>query len=82
MHPETAGVPARIVVATRCVLEPLVAAHAQEMFGVLSDPAIYEFENQPPVSEEWLASRFRRLESRRSTERGGSWKRPRDSGSV
>ena len=28
------------------MLEPLTAAHAHEMFAVLSDPAIYEFENQ------------------------------------
>jgi len=34
------------------------------MFGVLSDPAIYEFENAPPESEEWLTKRYERLESR------------------
>jgi RimJ/RimL family protein N-acetyltransferase len=63
----------RTVIATQCVLEPLVAAHAQEMFSVLSDPAIYEFENQPPISEEWLANRFERLESRRSTDGTELW---------
>ncbi|WP_255420698.1 hypothetical protein [Paucibacter sp. KBW04] len=31
-------------------LEPQTAAHAQEMFSVLSDPRIYEFENSPPSS--------------------------------
>lgn len=38
----------RTIEASRCVLEPQVAAHACEMFSVLSDPAIYEFENEPP----------------------------------
>lgn len=34
------------------------------MFAVLSDPAIYAFENAPPISEEWLKNRYVRLESR------------------
>lgn len=42
-------------------LEPLQAAHADAMFEVLSDPAIYEFENAPPPSREWLQSRYQRL---------------------
>lgn len=48
-------------------------AHAQEMFAVLSDPAIYEFENAPPESEAWLAQRFARLESRASADGGERW---------
>jgi len=36
------------------------------MFSVLTDPAIYEFENGPPPSEEWLVERFGRLEHRAS----------------
>ena len=63
----------RIVVATGCILEPLRATHAHEMFSVLSDPAIYEFENQPPASEEWLARRFQRLESRCSSDGTELW---------
>lgn len=46
------------------------------MFRVLADPAIYEFENEPPRSQEWLAERYRRLESRGSadgTERWLNW---------
>jgi RimJ/RimL family protein N-acetyltransferase len=54
----------RNIHASRCTLEPLVRAHAREMFPVLSDPAIYEFENAPPPTEEWLAKRYDRLESR------------------
>jgi [ribosomal protein S5]-alanine N-acetyltransferase len=54
-------------------LEPQVAAHADEMFVVLSDAAIYEHENQPPVSPEWLRSRFTRLETRRSADGEEQW---------
>jgi RimJ/RimL family protein N-acetyltransferase len=58
---------------TRCTLEPLVAAHAPEMFRVLSDPAIYEFENEPPKSEEWLTRRYELLESRVSPDGAEKW---------
>ena len=61
------------IAASRCVLEPQVAAHAHEMFAVLSDPAIYEFENGPPVSEEWLRKRYERLESRGSGDGTQQW---------
>lgn len=61
------------VVATVCVLEPLVAAHAEEMFEVLSDPAIYEFENEPPASVDVLRDRYRRLEARRSSDGRQVW---------
>lgn len=59
--------------ATQCILEPQVEAHAREMFEVLSDPAIYEFENEAPPSIEWLAHRFKRLESRKSTDGTEQW---------
>jgi [ribosomal protein S5]-alanine N-acetyltransferase len=55
------------------VLEPQVAAHAAEMFVVLSDPAIYEFENSPPESLAWLERRFARLETRASADGGEHW---------
>src|SRR5438132_522309 len=42
-------------------LEPQTAAHAEEMFAVLSDPAIYEHENEPPPTLEWLRARFAQL---------------------
>jgi len=57
----------------RLVLEPQVAMHADEMFAVLSDPAIYEFENEPPVSLEWLRVRFARLETRVSGDGRERW---------
>ena len=63
----------RTIEASRCTLEPQVVAHAPEMFGVLSDPAIYEFENQPPPSESWLAERYARLECRASSDGSQLW---------
>ncbi|HUH91535.1 MAG TPA: GNAT family N-acetyltransferase [Casimicrobiaceae bacterium] len=56
----------RTLATDRLTLEPQTAEHAEEMFAVLSDPAIYEYENQPPPSLAWLRKRFARLESRRS----------------
>ncbi len=43
------------------------------MFRVLSDPAIYEYENAPPESREWLLERFERLESRLSPDGQEQW---------
>lgn len=54
-------------------LEPQVAAHAEEMFQVLSDPALYEFEDQPPPSIDWLRERFTKLESRHSGDGQEQW---------
>jgi RimJ/RimL family protein N-acetyltransferase len=63
----------RVVEATGLRLEPQVEAHAAEMFRVLSDPAIYEYENAPPESQEWLRARFARLESRQSGDGSELW---------
>ncbi len=54
-------------------LEPQTRDHAEEMFVVLGDPAIYEFENEPPTSKLWLAERFAKLESRRSADGRERW---------
>jgi len=54
-------------------LEPQMASHAEEMFGVLSDPAIYEYENSPPVSVDALRARYTKLESRRSGDGREQW---------
>ena len=54
-------------------LEPQVAAHAEEMFAVLSDPAIYAYENTPPASVDRLRARFEKLESRRSDDGSEQW---------
>ncbi len=47
--------------------------HAAELFSVLSDPAIYEFENQPPRSLEWLRDRYQKLEQRESPDGHEKW---------
>jgi RimJ/RimL family protein N-acetyltransferase len=61
------------VIGGGLVLEPQTAAHAVEMFEVLSDPALYEFENSPPASAAWLADRFEQLESRLSPDGSEQW---------
>lgn len=63
----------RVIETAALTLEPQVAAHAEEMFKVLGDPAIYEHENEPPPSVEWLRSRFARLESRLSADGREQW---------
>jgi [ribosomal protein S5]-alanine N-acetyltransferase len=63
----------RAVVTDSLTLEPQTAAHAEEMFAILSDPAIYEYENEPPPSPEWLHVRFRKLETRRSGDGQEQW---------
>ncbi len=63
----------RVIETGSLTLEPQTAAHAEEMFAVLSDPAIYEYENQPPPSLEWLRTRFTKLESRLSANGWEQW---------
>ena len=63
----------RALVADGIILEPQMSAHAQAMFQVLSDPLIYEYENAPPASLEWLQTRFSKLESRCSPDGSESW---------
>lgn len=63
----------RAIDAGLLTLEPQTSAHAEQMFVVLSDPAIYEYENQAPPSLEWLRERFVRLESRCSPDGRERW---------
>ena len=63
----------RTIKTATLTLEPQVAAHAEAMFAVLSDPAIYEFENAPPSSLEWLRTRFTKLETRQSADGQEQW---------
>jgi [ribosomal protein S5]-alanine N-acetyltransferase len=65
--------PMRHIDAGSLRLEPQCAAHADEMFRVLSDPAIYEFENEAPPSAEWVRERFTKLESRSSPDGREQW---------
>lgn len=63
----------RTIGAPPLVLEPLSVGHAQEMFSVLRDPAIYEFENEPPASEEALSERYAALARGRSPDDREIW---------
>lgn len=63
----------RVVEAEGLTLEPQTAAHAEAMFAILSDPAIYEHENAPPPSLEWLRARFTKLESNLSANGEEQW---------
>jgi RimJ/RimL family protein N-acetyltransferase len=63
----------RVIEAPGMTLEPQAVAHVDEMFAVLNDPAIYEYENEPPPSIEWLRTRFTKLESRRSPDGTEAW---------
>ena len=55
-------------------LEPLVAAHAEEMFAPLSSSAIYDYTHgQPPLSAATLRERYVRLEAGRSADGRQQW---------
>jgi [ribosomal protein S5]-alanine N-acetyltransferase len=61
------------IITPHLTLEPQTAAHAPEMFVILSDPALYEYENQAPLSVAGLQERFLRLESRQSGDGSEQW---------
>ena len=63
----------RTLATARTTLEPQLASHATEMFVVLQDPRIYEYENDPPASEAWLRERYSKLETRRSGDGTEHW---------
>ena len=63
----------RTIRTEHVALEPQSASHADAMFAVLSDPVIYEYENEPPRSLEWLRERFTKLETRRSADGTEHW---------
>lgn len=57
----------------RLRLEPQQARHADEMFLVLADPALYQYENAPPHSAAVLRERYARLEARCSPDGAEQW---------
>ena len=63
----------RSIATARLTLEPQVTEHAEEMFALLQDPAIYQYENEPPASIDGLRQRFARLESRTSADGRELW---------
>lgn len=64
----------RTLSTDRCTLETLREANAAAMLRVLANPAIDEFENATPPSPQWLAQRYRRLESRGSPYGSQHWR--------
>ncbi|MEO5881343.1 MAG: GNAT family N-acetyltransferase [Caldimonas sp.] len=64
----------RMLEAEGLVLEPLVAAHAEAMFALLSDPALYRYiDEAPPPDVEQLRARYARLERRASPDGRQRW---------
>lgn len=63
----------RVIETEALTLEPQTAEHAEAMFAVLSDQAIYEFENEPPKSLETLRERYTKLETRKSGDGQEGW---------
>ena len=60
--------------SSRMILEPLVEAHADEMFHELQNARLYTFVPQdPPASLGALRTRHTRLESRQSADRREAW---------
>jgi [ribosomal protein S5]-alanine N-acetyltransferase len=72
-RPTVANPAMRTIETARLTLEPQVAEHAEAMFAVLGDPAIYTFENAPPASLEALCQRFAALALRRSPDGREQW---------
>jgi RimJ/RimL family protein N-acetyltransferase len=63
----------RLIATPRLELDPQLAEHADEMFLLLQDPALYRYENEAPRSVERLRERFARLESRMSGDGTEAW---------
>src|SRR5205807_453431 len=59
---------------TRLLLEPLVAAYAPDLFPLLQDDRLYTYiPQEPPLSVDALAARYRRLAARRSPDGQHIW---------
>ena len=55
-------------------LEPLCVSHAEAMFDLLCDQALYRYlDYEPPPSLEYLRDRYARLQSRRSPDGKEAW---------
>jgi len=66
--------PEAILETSRLLLEPLHPSHALALYEPLQSHAIYEFlPENPPTSLEALATRYRRLSSRRSPDGQEAW---------
>jgi RimJ/RimL family protein N-acetyltransferase len=63
----------RMIATRRLEIHPQLAEHADEMFVLLQDPALYHYENEAPRSVERLRERFARLETRMSADGTEAW---------
>jgi [ribosomal protein S5]-alanine N-acetyltransferase len=62
------------IVTPTLTLEPLLASHAEEMFGLLSDDKIYRYlDYAAPASTDYLRGVYQRLQSRRSPDARQRW---------
>lgn len=62
------------IAAGSLVLEPLIVAHAEAMFELLSDPELHRYlDHPPPPSIEHLRGVYARLESRQSPDGRQRW---------
>jgi RimJ/RimL family protein N-acetyltransferase len=63
----------RTLSTERFTLEPLLPEHAPAMFVVLGDPALYEFEHEPPLSAQDLREHYADLAMRGSPNGRERW---------
>lgn len=64
----------RLHVTARLTIEPLVAAHADELFPLLTPAELHRFTpRRPPASRDALRERYQRLSSRRSPDGAERW---------
>jgi [ribosomal protein S5]-alanine N-acetyltransferase len=62
------------IVTPELTLEPLRTSHAEAMFDVLGDEAIYRYlDYSPPPSVQYLRDVYARLEARRSPDGSEAW---------
>ena len=62
------------IVTPTLTLEPLLASHAEEMFKLLSDPAIYRYlDYTAPASADDLRGIYQRWEARQSPDASEAW---------
>lgn len=54
-------------------LEPLLPRHAEVAYALLREPALYEFEGEPPASVDALRTRYERLATRLSADGREQW---------
>ena len=64
----------QMIVTSELTLEPLRTSHAEAMFDVLGDEAIYRYlDYSPPPSVQYLRDVYARLEARRSPDGSEAW---------